>query len=159
MLYDGNALLLRLSSHDSLYSEAGLVFGRARPIECLVTIGTGMSPDVKIDAQPSLLSYLTPSKLEALKVLGPASIYLLTNGELAHLSFQNLQLLADDSYYRFNFGEKNQDGSWKEPMQMDNWKGMHELQQKTQQYVQKDEAERVDQCAKKLTGLSHSSKV
>lgn len=110
-----------------------------------------MSPDVKIDGKPSATSYILPHAAEALKVLGAASIYLLTNGELAHLGFQHLLLIPDDAYYRFNFGEKNPDGSWKAPMQMDNWEGMHELERKTQDYLLKEsEAERVNRCAKRI---------
>ena len=118
------------------------MFGRARPIGCLVTIGTGMSSDVGISSQASLWSYISA---------GLAAKNMLGNSELAHLEFQNLRLLPDDSYYRFNFGEKKEDGSWKDPIPLDDYQDMKDLQKNTQEYMEQNEVARAGQCAKKLT--------
>ena len=103
-----------------------------------------MNPDVEMDSQDSVLDYL--------KAI-PACINILGNSELTHLEFQNLRLLPDGVYYRFNYGKKNPDGNWADPIHMDDPSGMPLLKDETKQYM-KSEAGRVAQCARKLAGLN-----
>ena len=103
-----------------------------------------MYPDVEMDSKASVLDYLTA-------VMG--CINILGNSEMTHLEFQNLRLLPDDAYYRFNYGKKNPDGSWADPIPMDDPSGMPLLKDETKQYM-KSEAGRVAQCARKLAGLN-----
>ena len=79
---------------------------------------------------------------------------MLSNAQVAHLEFQNLRLLPDDVYFRFNYGKKDPNGIWEEPIDLDDCSGMPLLQDETKQYMKTEEEERVAQCAKKLAGLN-----
>ena len=145
--FDGNRVNSSFSPR--LMIESRLCFGYARSVQCLLTIGTGVAPNV--DLGPS-------GPIGTAKVV-PAVIDIVTNSERAH--FQASQLAPEGTYYRFNAGEriteeiKTKEGNltidnWADKIiSLDDWKKMPEFVKFTQEYIAKEEP-RVQECAQKL---------
>lgn len=129
--------------------ESRLCFGYARPIECLLTIGTGVSPNVDFGSE---------GVLGTAKVL-PAAVNIVTNSESAH--FQASQLAPEGTYYRFNAGErikeviKTKEGNltienWADKIiSLDDWKKMPDFVRFTEEYLGLEKP-RIQECAQKL---------
>ncbi|KAJ2921098.1 hypothetical protein H1R20_g15995, partial [Candolleomyces eurysporus] len=101
-----------------LLGEARVYYGFARPIGCLVTIGTGMNPNV----------VLPDTSSNALGNLGSTAVLLKRMWELVTLTehaHQMAQSISEPgSYFRFNIGKKLAEKRWIEtvaPSVFDRW--------------------------------------
>ena len=126
-------------------AEARLHFGFTRPVGCLVTIGTGMSPNVALPAQgtnPVSAATSTAITLQKMSELA-------TKTENANQMAQ--PLCETGTYYRFNVGERSGD-NWKDiTIDLADYKHMEEFAQLTQRYMQtQEEIKRSGECATKL---------
>ncbi|KDR80872.1 hypothetical protein GALMADRAFT_135962 [Galerina marginata CBS 339.88] len=155
-----------------LMGEARLHFGFARPFGCLVTIGTGMGPNISLPAEGTNVFN---------NVVGTAGLLvsmweLATKGE--HANQMAEPLCEKGTYYRFNVGEKLAEKRWVEkvdPPFYEKWFGadtkdvehftpenwanvtidladyahMPDLVRLTQKYTESDDA-RVTQCGERL---------
>jgi len=155
--------------------EARLHFGFARPVGCLVTIGTGMTPNVALPAQGTNPISAATSTIMTLEKMWE----LATKTEHANKLAQ--PLCEAGTYYRFNVGEKIPEKRWVEKVEpslfgqwfggetpqeiehftVENWKKitidladykhMEEFAQLTQRYMQtQEEIKRSGECATKL---------
>ena len=91
--------------------EARLYYGFARPVGCLVTIGTGMLPNVALAPQGTGLA----SNVVGTAVLLERMVTLTTNGEHANQMAEPLNVAG--TYYRFNVGKKIQEKRWVETVE------------------------------------------
>jgi len=91
-----------------LMGEARLHFGFARPLGCLVTIGTGMAPNVALPKEGTNILNSAGSALVTVERMWE----LTTKGEHANLMAQ--PLCEKGTYYRFNVGQKIPEKRWVE---------------------------------------------
>ncbi|KAG6876907.1 hypothetical protein C0993_012163 [Termitomyces sp. T159_Od127] len=128
-----------------LMGEVNAVFGVARHIRCLLSIGTGMQPHITIHSKPSdpieVVSYT--------KSIIKASIKVMTDCEMTHNLMAGLFYGKEDVYYRFNAGVKNGD-DWAPTIDMDDYGKMTELVDLTKIYLGA-KARRIAECAEALT--------
>jgi predicted acylesterase/phospholipase RssA len=130
-----------------LLAEAASFFGKARPIGCLVTLGTGMAPN--LDLGPEGTNPLSTAAADVKLVKALASLS--TNSEAANglaISF-----VPKDTYFRFNVGvklyEKTGD-NWADILiAMDDYKDMVKFVGLTDTYV-KGQTALITQCALKV---------
>ncbi|EMD39819.1 hypothetical protein CERSUDRAFT_150518 [Gelatoporia subvermispora B] len=121
-----------------LINEADSFFGPARLKQCVVSLGTGMKPNISFGN----------GKVVALRDY-EMWLALATSGEWEHL------LAKDDSrvkacYYRFNAGKKTSKGDdWEKPIDLDKWNEMPKMISWTVEYLEK-EKQRVKECASRL---------
>ncbi|KAK7687056.1 hypothetical protein QCA50_009556 [Cerrena zonata] len=134
-----------------LYAEAGLVFGRARRIQCLLTIGTGLPPPVTINNKRICISRALPRALEAIRTMADTQLglRLLTSGEQIHCLFREYSIVPKEAYYRFNHEERDDGGEVQEPISLDGWLKMEALQHNTIQYLE-SQGEMMEKCARVL---------
>ncbi|KAG6889009.1 hypothetical protein C0995_004477 [Termitomyces sp. Mi166 len=128
-----------------LMGEVNAVFGIARHIGCLVSIGTGMQPNITIETQPS-------DPIEAVdyaKSIIEASIKIMTDCEATDNLMKGLFYGKEDVYYRFNAGEKV-GNDWAPIIKLDDYQGIPELVNLTKTYLG-GQANRIAKCAKALT--------
>ncbi|KAG5650298.1 hypothetical protein H0H81_012692, partial [Sphagnurus paluster] len=126
---------------DPKFSE----FGIARPINCFLSIGTGMQPFTKIaytEAHGTLESALY------MMSLAMAAAALATNTEDGHIFAQRIFNKREGVYFRFNIGVRKGD-DWEKLIDLDQWEYMPELVRITKQYLL-GEAKRVEECASKI---------
>lgn len=146
-------------------TEARILYGCARPFGCLVSIGTGMSPNI---ALPDSDSNPINNAADAIDV-AKAVISLATASQQAHLLaqqqftefFPHVSPIEVGAYYRFNAGKKipNTD-NWEKEITLDDYKAMPGLEAMTNDYL-KDAATvtMVGQCAARLNQLVGASKL
>jgi len=109
-----------VSSLLRLMGEARLHFGFARPFGCLVTVGTGMEPNVSLPPEGTNVFNNITGTVEIVKAL----YELATKGEQANQMAQ--PLCEEGTYYRFNLGEKIKEKRWVErvdPTAFQRWFG------------------------------------
>ncbi|KAG5650804.1 hypothetical protein H0H81_011001, partial [Sphagnurus paluster] len=122
-------------------------FGVLRPLQCFLSIGTGMQPIIRIDKQPGGLT--GPLKVPSyIWSVGQAAIALATSSEAGHQFAKSIFTLRGNIYFRFNAGVKKGD-DWMPMITLDDWKGMPELVEITKKYLL-GETERIQQCASTL---------
>ncbi|PPQ86546.1 hypothetical protein CVT25_007204 [Psilocybe cyanescens] len=156
-----------------LMGEARLHFGFARPFECLVTIGTGMGPNVELPKEGDNVFENIGGTVGIVKSMWE----LCTKGEHANLMAE--PLCEQGTYFRFNVGEKIAEKRWVEKVDPpfykkwfgkdtpkyinhftpENWADvtidmadyarMPDLVRLTQKYVETEDA-RVSQCSMKV---------
>jgi len=102
-----------LIMHCRLMGEARLYYGFARPFGCLVTIGTGMEPNVALFPQGPELA----SNVVGTAVLLARMAELTTSAERANQMAEPLNAVG--TYYRFNVGKKIQEKRWVEKVEPD----------------------------------------
>ncbi|KAF8071587.1 acyl transferase/acyl hydrolase/lysophospholipase [Lyophyllum atratum] len=128
-----------------IMGEVNAIFGIARHIECLLTIGTGMQPNNAIDRQP-----ITPLSVPGyVKSVAEAAIRVATDCENTHQLAQTLFIGRDDTYFRFNAGVRVGTNNWGPMIALDDWKGMDKLVAVTKTYLG-GQTKRIEQCAGKL---------
>jgi hypothetical protein len=91
-----------------LMGEARLHFGFARPFGCLVTIGTGMEPNVELPPEGTNIFNSITSSAGIVKSMWELN----TKGE--HANQMARPLCEPGTYYRFNVGEKIPEKRWVE---------------------------------------------
>ena len=91
--------------------EARLYYGFARPFGCLVTIGTGMEPNVALAPQGTELA----SNAVGTAVLLARMAELTTSAERANQMAKPLNEMG--TYYRFNVGKKIAEKRWVEKVE------------------------------------------
>ncbi|KAF9046654.1 acyl transferase/acyl hydrolase/lysophospholipase [Panaeolus papilionaceus] len=91
-----------------LMGEARLHFGFARPFGCLVTIGTGMAPNVELPPEGTNVFNSVTSSVGIVK-----SMWELTT-KAEHANQMAKPLCEPGTYYRFNVGEKIAEKRWVE---------------------------------------------
>ena len=99
--------------HYRLMGEAHLYYGFARPFGCLVTIGTGMEPNVGLAPQGTALTSNVVGTAELLWRMAN----LTTSAEAANLMAKPLNEVG--KYYRFNVGKEVQEKRWVEKVEPD----------------------------------------
>jgi len=124
-----------------LMGEVNAVFGIARHIDCLLTIGTGMQPNNAIDHQPTDPLEVPDYAASVVK----AAINVATDCENTHQLAQTLFTGRDGVYFRFNAGVR-QGNDWAPMIALDDWRGMPKLVAITQTYIG-TQTKRVDACA------------
>jgi hypothetical protein len=150
------------------------MFGRARPIGCLLTIGSGMVPNLDLGRQASD-PFTTVTSTGRLVL---ALMSLADNSEQTHLITK--LLVPSDAYYRFDLGIKIADSSWLEVndpnfhkkwfgsesvtakhrienrvrivVALDDYKSMDKFVALTKKYLE-GEVEAISQCALRITAL------
>ncbi|GLB44861.1 putative patatin-like phospholipase [Lyophyllum shimeji] len=127
-----------------LLGEVNAVFGIARHIDCLLTIGTGMQPNIAIDAQPAD-PFDVPGYAAS---VAKAAINVATDCENTHQLAQALFTGRDGVYFWFNAGVR-QGNDWAPMISLDDWRGMPKLVALTQTYLAV-QTTRLDQCASAL---------
>jgi len=162
-----------VSSLLRLMGEARLHFGFARPFGCLVTVGTGMEPNISLPAEGTNVFNNITGTAEIVK----AMYQLATTGE--HANQQAQPLCEKGTYFRFNLGEKIAEKRWVEKVDPpfykswfglgetkyvdhftpENWakvtidladyKKMGDLVRLTEKYIQSEDA-RIGVCAGKI---------
>ncbi|CAL1697997.1 unnamed protein product [Somion occarium] len=154
------------NSSAPLMLESKLVFGKARKIGCLVSIGTGTPP------KPDLGNEKRPFK--AMFKLFDAAIAIATSSDRAHDDITGLingGFLPKDAYYRFNvdisaleplnevvhgLAEGRNNSKVEKVVKLDKWKMMGFLEQQTSEYLKKgDVVERLRACAMKLVHVEN----
>jgi predicted acetyltransferase len=145
-----------------LMGEARLLYGFARPFGTLITIGTGMAPNLALPVQSDSWWAKNPL-VNAFKTVqvGYEIMQLATSCEPAHLAAADL--VDADAYQRFNIGERwvekiyNINGrtfeaeNWKDlDVSLNDYKKMSDIVSLTEEYLIK-EKERIDKVTKKLT--------
>ncbi|KAG5654012.1 hypothetical protein H0H81_008321 [Sphagnurus paluster] len=120
-------------------------FGIARPIDCFLSIGTGMQPLIKIE---HVRATGPVESIEYHVSLAKAAAALATNTEDGHIFGQKIFSQREGVYFRFNAGVKK-GKDWEKLIDLDNWAGMPELVEITKRYLL-GEAKRVEECASKI---------
>ncbi|KAG6916204.1 hypothetical protein DXG01_007834 [Tephrocybe rancida] len=136
-----NPSILLMGEVNAIFGIDDTGFGIARHIECLLSIGTGMQPNVSIKQQPSNpigAALYTKSLLEA-------SVKVMTDCETTHNLMKGLFYGKDDVYFRFNAGIKVGD-NWAPMIELDDYEGMPKLISLTKAYLV-GQTSRVEQCA------------
>jgi hypothetical protein len=133
-----------------LMGEARVYYGVARPLGCLVTIGTGMIQNIRLPSSPNKESW-NPFRniMPALETI--ESLYeTLLASESAHLVAQSL--VSDENiYYRFNFGVRRGDNWEDRNITLDDYEHMENFADLTEEYLKDDKTqERLTQCATRL---------
>lgn len=140
--------------------EARLYYGFAREIGCLVTIGTGMAPNITLSTNGA--NILKNAVGTAALIKGMSQ--LATKSE--HANQVAKLLVKPGHYFRFNVGVKIAEKRWigedpeeAEHFTLENWantaidlddyKGMGTFVQLTTDYL-KEQVQRVAECATKL---------
>ncbi|KAF8158515.1 acyl transferase/acyl hydrolase/lysophospholipase [Crassisporium funariophilum] len=98
-----------------LMGEARLHFGFARPIGCLVTVGTGMEPNVSLPPEGTNVFNSVTSTAGIL-----ASMWALAT-KAEHANQMAAPLCEKGTYYRFNLGEKIAEKRWVERVDPPLW--------------------------------------
>ncbi|KAJ3516977.1 hypothetical protein NLJ89_g797 [Agrocybe chaxingu] len=98
-----------------LMGEARLHFGFARPFDCLVTIGTGMEPNVSLPPEGTNILNNITGTAGILK-----SMWELTT-KTEHANQMAQPLCEKGTYYRFNVGEKIAEKRWVERVEPTYW--------------------------------------
>ncbi|KAF8071588.1 acyl transferase/acyl hydrolase/lysophospholipase [Lyophyllum atratum] len=127
-----------------LMCEFGQVFGLARRIKCLLSIGTGMAPISAMKKQPTNLTQVP----FYWKRLSEVSVEIATECEDTHRYVQGLHDWHEDAYFRFNAGQKQGD-NWASLIELDDWEGMPQFVAVTQTWLG-GETKEIEQCALKL---------
>ncbi|KAG6865002.1 hypothetical protein C0991_005690 [Blastosporella zonata] len=126
-------------------------FGIARHIECFLSIGTGMQPNISINSQPT-----NPVGTALyMKSLIAASIKIMTDCERTHNLMQGLFYGKEDVYFRFNAGIKVGD-NWAPLIELDDYEGMPKMVSLTKAYLV-GQTVQIGECANALS-ISNSVK-
>ncbi|KAG5654010.1 hypothetical protein H0H81_008319 [Sphagnurus paluster] len=136
-----------------LFAEMNVLFGDpkflgcgfARPINCFLSIGTGMQPRIEIKhTKPKIPGESTLYFAS----LAEAALALAVNTEDGHTFAEKMFSKREGVYFRFNVGVKKGE-DWEKLIDMDDWAGMPKLVEITKQYLL-GEAKRVEECASKI---------
>ncbi|KAI0076887.1 FabD/lysophospholipase-like protein [Panus rudis PR-1116 ss-1] len=131
-----------------IYTEARTVFGWNRPVDCLLSLGTGVPPKMN----------LGKGGVFDMKQLVNGIISTLTCSETAHELFVHGRNLPVDSvYFRFNAGKMYRTGEgdsrdsfdWEKLLELDDWSRMNDFVKLTEQYLA-DQRDRLGTCASVL---------
>ena len=107
--------------------EANTVF-RARPIGCLVSIGTGQAEIISIE-KPGFLQQVVPTNvIEALKAI-------LSDCEATHEEMRRLFANSPNTYFRLNV-EQGMQG-----IELSEWEKLAHVEVHTMQYMKKEEVD------------------
>jgi hypothetical protein len=112
--------------------EARLYFGFARPIGCLVTIGTGMNPNVvlpDVSNNPVGNIITTAGTIKSMWEL-------VTTSEHANIMARNL--LDSNLYFRFNVGKKLVDQTWIKQVSPTFWERIFGKEEEAQKYTEEN---------------------
>ncbi|EAU86152.2 phospholipase [Coprinopsis cinerea okayama7 len=115
-----------------LMGEARLYFGFARPIGCLVTIGTGMNPNVvlpDVSNNPVGNIITTAGTIKSMWEL-------VTTSEHANIMARNL--LDSNLYFRFNVGKKLVDQTWIKQVSPTFWERIFGKEEEAQKYTEEN---------------------
>ncbi|KAG6844683.1 hypothetical protein H0H87_004658 [Tephrocybe sp. NHM501043] len=140
-----NPSILLMGEVNAIFGIDDTGFGIARHIECLLSIGTGMQPNISIKPQPT---NPVGSALYVKSIL-EASVKVMTDCETTHNLMKGLFYGKDDVYFRFNAGVKVGD-NWAPMIDLDDYAGMPKLVALTKAYLV-GQTIQVGECAKALT--------
>jgi predicted acylesterase/phospholipase RssA len=135
------------------FFESRIVFGKARPIGCLLSIGTGLAPDKALRDNEGMFG-----SVRAVWDLGKSLMELATNSQVIHNNFQQTNTTGDlaAGYFRFNAtgfipGEEDK------MVDLDDTGAIPKLTRKTETYVaDKEVQDLILGCANTLNGLYRS---
>ncbi|KDQ16906.1 hypothetical protein BOTBODRAFT_219380 [Botryobasidium botryosum FD-172 SS1] len=137
-----------------LLAEVSSVYGPLRPIGCLLSIGTGIAPNVSL-GDP------TDGPIRGILHIGQAVAALATNCERTRDTFESASLpylpkQGEEKYWRFNVAISTKDTkpgipNYESIIELDDYKNMDAFVEKTKEYL-KGQTLAVEQCAAKLQG-------
>ncbi|KAG6809350.1 hypothetical protein H0H93_015874, partial [Arthromyces matolae] len=142
-----NPSILLMGEVNAIFGLNDAGFGIARPIGCLLSIGTGRQPNISISPQPD-----NPAEAAIYAAsIAAASVRLATDSETTNNLMMDLFAGKDDVYYRFNAGIPA-GNDWAPLILIDDYRGMPKLVAVTQTYLV-GQANRVAQCAQTLLSV------
>ncbi|KAG6837012.1 hypothetical protein H0H93_016474 [Arthromyces matolae] len=139
-----NPSILLMGEVNAVFGIDDAGFGIARHIDCLLSIGTGRAPNIKINSQPG-----NPVAVALYaKSIAEASIKVMTDCQTTADLMNGLFYGKEDVYYRFNAGVQV-GNDWAPLIALDDYQDMPQLVTLTQTYLL-GQATRVAQCATTL---------
>jgi len=122
------------------------------PIDCLISIGTGISAKVALHSgkSPTFIqkALTAPAKVLA---LGEALKHIATNSEATHYRLERAPSKVG-SYFRFNAGKRIMDKmgkeDWEKCIGLEDWEQMDKVVSITQEYLREDQTQiYIKKCA------------
>jgi predicted acylesterase/phospholipase RssA len=136
-------------------TEGMVAFGKARRIGCVLSIGTGMSPNRSLRDNEGI-----GGNVRSIMNLGTSLLKMATNSELTHLKVEamNKTKRLADQYFRFSAGigiPSADEPDWEKTMiKLDDAGGMPKFKKMTEEYLRGAQVnEQILDCAKQLNAL------